>query len=162
MDIQHVTNWFLMSNALDIQSNPQLADPLHPAKLQQLLYQAQGYYLATYEARLIDEDVVTSPYGPSFASINNKYPDPLINTRPNDDMYQDYERLENLEDVNQILNLVYDTFGSESAVNLINYSINQDPWLNYVEAKNLTNEAKQNGLVIPDGVIYKYFKEITQ
>lgn len=161
INIAVLVNWYLMRIALDIDDYPAVTDPLHPVKLQILLYLAQGYYLAMYQARLIDEDVTTNQYGPCFQSVLHKYgAQPFIDTTPNDEMLKDYETLEKIPDVSSILNMVYDSFGNTSAFDLIDMAKYQDPWLKTVAANNITVDNVNDGFFIGDNLMFEYFSSI--
>lgn len=151
-----------MRTAMDIKEYPAITDPLHPVKLQILLYFSQGYYLGMYKSRLIDEDVTSNQYGPCFQSVLHQYTEPFINTTPTDDIYKDYQTLSTLPDVNDILNMVYDNFAMMSAVDLINLAKDQSPWLVTIEAQNYTLDQINQGIFIPDNEIYDFFNDLLE
>lgn len=149
-----------MRTAMDIDDYPALTDPLHPVKLQILLYFTQGYYLGEYKARLIDEDVTSNQYGPCFQSVLHTYTDPFINTSPTDEVLNDFQTLSQLDDVANVLNLVYDNFAMMSAVDLVNLAKQQTPWTDNIENQNYTIEQINEGIFIPDNDIYDFYSDL--
>lgn len=149
-----------MRTAMDIDEFPAITDPLHPVKLQILLYFTQGYYLGIYKARLIDEDVTSNQYGPCFQSVLHQYAEAFINTQPTDEILTDFKMLAELPDVSDTLNLVYDNFATMSAVDLINLAKKQSPWIDTIENQNYSIDQINQGIFIPDNKIYEFFSDL--
>lgn len=127
---------------------------INMTKVQKLLYIAYGLFLAVRGERLTNEHPQAWPYGPVFPTTRNK----LLNV----DLYGISKSEESLaeikadEDVNALIELVFTTFGSWSALKLTNWSHGDGtPWQKTVSEKDFSW-----GVQIPDEYIKSYFNSI--
>lgn len=137
-----IAQWFLFYN--NVQMAEADADLISNLKLQKLLYQAQGCYLALNGIPLFKEDIEAWEHGPVVPEIYRKYK----SYHSNGIEYQsDYDGSISSAD-ETILKEVYEQFGQYSAWGLRNMTHHETPWLS----------TKRND-VIDLNVISDYFKE---
>ena len=127
---------------------------INMTKIQKLTYIFYGSWLAIKNQRLIDEHPQAWPYGPVFPTSRNKLLKVDLNTISlRDDELREISRD---KEINSLMNLVYNTFGSWSASSLSAWSHKEgSPW-----EKTVSNEKFKWGDVINDDDIRSYFKKI--
>lgn len=121
-------------------------------KVQKLLYIAYGIFLAVKESRLTNERPQAWPYGPVFPTTRNKLlrVDLKTITKESDD----FSDIKNDEEINSLMDLVFDTFGDWTASQLTEWShADGTPWQKISDSDGFVW-----GDVIPDAYIMEYFK----
>lgn len=123
-------------------------------KVQKLLYVAYGVFLAVKGSRLTNEHPQAWPYGPVFPTTRNK----LLKV----DLYSiskseaKLAEMQDDEDLNALMFLVFRDFGALSASQLTDWSHGDGtPWQRTMSAENF-----KWGDQIPDEYIEEYFKSI--
>jgi uncharacterized phage-associated protein len=130
-------------------------EDINITKIQKLTYIAYGVFLAVKDERLIDEHPQAWPYGPVFPITRNK----LIKLDLNTISFEDKElsEIQKDEEVVELINLVYKTFGSWTASRLSAWSHKEgSPW----ESAVYTSSGIVYGGVIKDDIIRSYFRKI--
>lgn len=123
-------------------------------KIQKLLYIAYGIYLAVKGHRLTDEHPQAWPYGPVFPTTRNKLIKLDFNAINKDD--PEFSGYRSDKDLNSLLNLVFQTFGSWTAGQLSQWSHSpSSPW-----EIATCEEGFKWGDTIPDQSIEEYFKSL--
>lgn len=127
---------------------------INMTKLQKLLYIAYGTYLAPKNRRLINEHPQAWPYGPVFQTTRDKLlKKNLSGIRSSD---QGLETIKNDNEVQALLKLVFDSFGSKTATTLTVWSHQSgSPWDRVSSQEGFTW-----GEIIPDKYIQEYFNSI--
>lgn len=141
MSAKDVAKWFLaynreMMNEGDAEYIPNL-------KLQKLLYYAQGCFLALRDQALFDDPIVAWKHGPVVENVYHLYKENGANGIVFDEKF-DFSKID--DDVETILEEVYDVFGQYSAWKLRNMTHNETPW----------KSTNQNS-IIPNETIKDYF-----
>lgn len=127
---------------------------LNMTKLQKLLYIVYGTYLSLYERRLTNEHPQAWPYGPVFPTVRNKLlKKDLLSIRQES---YDGQIPEGDKELEQVVNLVLNSFGNKNATTLTLWS-HQDgsPWDRIASQDGFTW-----GEQIPDSYIQEYFNSI--
>ena len=123
-------------------------------KIQKLTYIMYGTWLAVKNERLTDECPQAWPYGPVFPTTRNKLLKIDINSISLSD--SDLNEISKDEDINTLMDLIYNTFGKWSASVLSEWSHKEgSPWEKAVSNKNF-----KWGGAINDEDIKSYFKKI--
>lgn len=97
---------------------------LTPLKLQKLMFYADAWHLALYDAEITDERFQAWVHGPVALSQYHRFKD--FRWKPID---QDIARPKFDEKLQKHLNEIIDVFGSENAVALEIMSHNETPWI---------------------------------
>lgn len=106
-------------------------------KLQKLLYYAQAWYLVNYGEPLFHDEIKAWKFGPAIESVYHQYKKfrhtPII-----------YKNKENIEqkiptDVREFLDEFYNVYISYSAVELLQFTHNDDPWKEAFESSTSIN-----------------------
>ena len=113
-------------------------DSISNMKLQKLLYYAQGFALAIFQAPLFPEDFEKWSYGPVLPVVYEKYKrfGAEAIPRPEGAKLQDYT-----DDERKLLDEVYYSFGQYSAWALSEMSHATPPWQNAELGKIITKES---------------------
>ena len=123
-------------------------------KIQKLTYIAYGSFLALYNERLIDEHPQAWPYGPVFPNTRTN----LLKVDLNSISLKDEDLAEISLDkaVVSLIDVIYKTFGSWSAVKLSEWSHKEgSPW-----ERTVYSEKFKWGDRMDDDLIKSYFKKI--
>ncbi len=155
---QDIAKWFLYKNYAEQKAkvaendNYEVYDGITHLKLQKLLYNAQGVYLAIKDKKLFEDDLEAWDHGPVVKDVYDTYcvfgRNPIIipATPENDKIV---EEIEKDTEVKEILDMVYDHFSIYTAWELREMSHKKgSPWDN----------TKKNSIIDPK-VIRDYFKE---
>lgn len=137
-----IANWFLQYNDYLSNCENEDTDLISNLKLQKLLYYAQGCYLAVYDKKLFDEDIVAWRHGPVIESIYRYFKE--YGSKGIDEF--DAVIIDN--DTSSLLEDVYKVFGKYSAWGLRQMTHGETPW-----------QSTEINCVIDPEVIKKYFKE---
>lgn len=135
---QDVAKYFL---SLD---ESQEGEGLSNLKLQKLVYYAQGFYSAIFDAPLFDERIEAWGHGPVVPNLYHEFKSfgsNLIQGVPTDDIILN-------DDERNLIREVHEVFGQFSAWKLRNMTHQETPWLNH--------EASAG--VIPKEDIIEFFK----
>jgi uncharacterized phage-associated protein len=127
---------------------------INMTKIQKFTYIAYGTYLAVTDKRLIDEHPQAWPYGPVFPTTRNK----LLKTDLNSICLNDVclQEIHKDKEVNSLIELIFNTFGKWSAVELSEWSHKEgSPW-----EKTVSTVGFQWGDRIEDEYIKSYFGKI--
>ena len=159
---QEIAKWFLYKNYAEqkekVASNDdyEVYDGLTHLKLQKMLYNAQGVYLATTGKKLFKDDLVAWDHGPVVKNVYDTYcvfgRNPIIipATPENDEVVR---KIESDVETKNILDAVYDNFSIYTAWQLREMS----------HAKGSPWERTQKNQVIDPQLIKDYFeKEILE
>lgn len=118
--IQQVADYFLSD------TNDRDDSDISNLKLQKLIYYAQAFHLAIYDAPFFDEDFEAWTHGPVCPEIYHKYKQhkssPIPLTSDFDSRIFTTEQLDLLAEIN-------DVFGQFSAWKLRNMTHSEAPWL---------------------------------
>lgn len=155
---QDIAKWFLYKNYAEqkekVASNDdfEVYDGITHLKLQKLLYNAQGVYLATTGQKLFNDDLVAWDHGPVVKDVYDTYcvfgRNPIIipSTPENDEIVRNIESDAETKD---ILDMVYDNFSIYTAWQLREMShAKGSPW----------DKTQKNEVIDPE-LIKKYFEE---
>lgn len=127
-------------------------------KVIKLLYIVYGSYLAINSKRLIDESPEAWPYGPVFPEVRNFLKEKNLSSIDKKDPLIQESGIINDRDLNNLLNVVLDTFGELNSRKLINFSVQDDtPWSEIVYEPRF-----KWGKNIPDEKTSEYFNNIVQ
>lgn len=148
-----VVNWLRVTNFAMIKEDENIEE-LTQMKAMKLLYYAQGISLAAYDKPLFDDDILAWKYGPVVRSVHDKYYGQRSIVQYNQDLgmdedsRNDYKELNSNEEFNIILNTVQEFYGDKSAIDLMNMTHKETPWMS----------THQNDVIDTD-LIRSYFKE---
>lgn len=137
-----IANWFLQYNDYLSNYENEDTDLISNLKLQKLLYYAQGCYLAVYDKKLFEEDIVAWRHGPVIESIYRYFKE--YGSRGIDK----YDTVTIDSDTSSLLEDVYKVFGKYSAWGLRQMTHEETPW----QSTMINN-------VIDIELIKDYFKE---
>lgn len=141
MTALNVAKWFLARNRVEEASG---ADGISNLKLQKLLYYAQGCTLAITGKPLFDDDILAWKHGPVVENVCHEYKSFGSNSIA--DTSLDFGEMP--DNISDILENVYKSFGQYSAWKLRDMTHEETPW----------KETAKNE-VIQKGTIKKYFEE---
>jgi len=123
-------------------------------KVQKLLYIVYGVYLSVNGERFTDEHPQAWPYGPVFPTTRNKLL--KLNFTSITFLNDDLRQFKSDEDLLQLLEAVFHTFGSWTASQLISWSHGEGtPW-----ERTVTTRGFRWGDRISDEFIEQYFDKI--
>lgn len=148
-DALKIVNWFRAKNFADMRTDEN-AEELTQMKVMKLLYYVQGVYLALYNNRAFSEDIMAWRYGPVVEEVHNAYVGKrgIVGSEISEETRKDYREVQDDEKLSQVVNSVYDAYGSMSAIDLMKQTHQETPW----------REASQS-LPISDKSIRDYFTE---
>jgi uncharacterized phage-associated protein len=154
---QDIAKWFLYKNYAEqkakMASNDdyEVYDGITHLKLQKLLYNAQGVYLALRGSKLFSDDLEAWEHGPVVRNVYDTYcvfgKNPIIipATPENDEAVR---KIESDKDTKEILDMVYDSFSIYTAWQLREMShVKNSPW-----------DKTEKNKVIDVDLIKKYFE----
>ena len=98
-------------------------DFISKLKLQKLLYYAQGFHLALYNAPLFDEGVFAWQHGPVVPSIFQAFKEYEKDALPRPAVVPDLDK-----QTTELLDEVYQVYGQFSAWKLRNMTHDEPPW----------------------------------
>lgn len=101
-------------------------DSLSNLKLQKLVYYAQGYHLALYDAPLFHERIEAWKHGPVVPELYHALK--VFGAEPVKMNDEDFEIENYSEGVRELLNEVYSVYGQFSATRLRNITHEEPPW----------------------------------
>lgn len=114
-NVRDVASWFLSQESMTHK------------KVQKLCYYAQAWYCALYgEGPLFDDEIQAWVHGPVIPSLYPVYADYKWNSIPR----QAFDEHKLAEKSLQVLNAVYNTYGSFSGDQLESLTHNEAPWKN--------------------------------
>lgn len=155
---QEIAKWFLYKNYVEQKEkvasndNYEVYDGITHLKLQKLLYNAQGVYLAIKGEKLFEDDLLAWDHGPVVKEVYDTYcvfgRNPIIipATPENNEIIN---KIESDEEVREILNFVYDNFSIYTAWQLREMSHKKgSPW-----------DKTQKNEVIDTKLIKEYFMQ---
>jgi uncharacterized phage-associated protein len=126
-------------------------EELSNLKLQKVLYYAQGHHLAERHAPVFTEQIQAWSHGPVVPAVYHEYKGFGRShiELPDDDPFtwDDVDQL-----TAQLLGMVWNTYGGFSAGRLRNMTHAEHPWRSHFCPD-------EDGLVIPESEIEKYFTE---
>ncbi|MCI8640697.1 MAG: SocA family protein [Clostridia bacterium] len=137
-----IAEWFLNKNR--VQMNFEDSEYITNLKLQKLLYYAQGHCLSKIDEPLFDDEFLAWEHGPVIKEVYNLY-------KTNGSKGIEYDKDFNIiidDDIENILEEVYEKYGQFSAWKLRNMTHEESPWINTPR-----NE------IIPKCEIKEYFKK---
>lgn len=153
---QDIAKWFLYKNYAEQKANVaendnyEVYDGITHLKLQKLLYNAQGVYLAVRGKKLFKEDLIAWDHGPVVKDVYDTYcvfgrtPIIIPSSPENDDIVR---KIDEDKDVREVLDMVYDNFSKYTAWELREMSHKEgSPW----------SKTEKNNVIDPD-VIKEYF-----
>lgn len=155
---QDIAKWFLYKNYAEqkqkVASNDdyEVYDGITHLKLQKLLYNAQGVYLAIKGDKLFKDDLEAWEHGPVVRNVYDTYcvfgKNPIIipATPENDEIVR---KIESDTETEEILDMVYDNFSIYTAWQLREMS----------HAKGSPWDKTQKNQVIDPKLIKEYFEE---
>lgn len=135
---KQIAQWFINKSAIEAESGR--GDPIGNMKLQKLLYYAQGASLALKGKKLFEDKILAWEHGPVVYDVWSEYRGQTAITSRKD--------LKIDKETNDLLELVYETFGQYSAWKLREMTHKESPWI-------LTEQSKE----IKPTLIEKYFRE---
>ncbi len=117
--------------------------PVSNMKLQKLLYYAQGWYLASYNAPLFENDFYKWDFGP--VCIDMYYIFKPFKGNPIPDTYSVFDLPDNII---PFLEKIWNTYGEFSAMQLSAISHTERPWLETPDSR-----------IIPKCLIQEYYTQ---
>lgn len=147
---KEIARWFLARNNVNVlQYDDELLTHL---KLQKLLYYAQGVFLAYKGGEaLFGEDIMAWEHGPVVPEVYQQYKScgrEGIEFNPTEDDREILRKVDQDEDVQNVLEMVFDHYGKYTAWHLREMTHSEKPW------RTTTSNA-----VITKGKIQQYFEE---
>lgn len=147
-----------MKKAIDvaayiIELSTKIGEPVTNMKLQKLLYYSLAWYGVETNGKKLFEDPVTAwKYGPVIVGIYEKYKKYGADAikGPVDGKTSELNSLEK-----EIVEDIFNIYGSKSAIELMSLSHSEQPWLDTFDPDNNQKE-------IPFSLIYSYFKRKKQ
>jgi len=148
-----IVDWFRIENVKQMKSS-EIAEPLTQLKVMKLLYYAQGIMMAKFNRKLFLDEIIAWDYGPVVRVVYDQYQgkrsivDELTNDEIPQALIDNYERINQNQNVMEVLNLVQKNFGHLSGISLMQKTHRENPWL----------ETQKNGVICAT-LIKQYFKE---
>jgi uncharacterized phage-associated protein len=139
-----VANFFL--SAMDEEAG----DLISNLKMQKLVYYAQGVYLAMFDKKLFDEDIVAWEHGPVVLSLYHEFKKFGRGAIESD--FKNFDINIFTEQQQEMLREVHITFGQFSAWVLRNMTHKEKPWV------ETTNNGNVMDGVIDEKLMKEYFK----
>jgi uncharacterized phage-associated protein len=128
-------------------SEPEEGDQVSNLKLQKLVYYAQGFHLALYDAPLFRDDIQAWDHGPVVASLYHSYKEHGSGGIP---VPSDFDASAALDEKERnLLDEVWNVYGQFSAWKLRNMTHEEPPW---------RDTPKGRGSVIDREALRAYFK----
>ena len=140
-----IANWFIWRNELEDSENEKMT----LLKLLKLLYYAEGCFLALDKGDLFSEEIVAWEHGPVVEEVYRNFSDPYNLTYDKNSA----EKVNQNIDDKEILEQVFNIFGSYTAWALRNKTHSETPWL------KATGGGKYLNKKISKEDIKNYFKE---
>jgi len=157
---QDIAIWFLLKNNAEnkeheaVNDDYEVYEGITHLKLQKLLYNAQGVYLAIHGVPLFEEAIEAWAHGPVIPEVYEKYRDKGKNNivvTLTDENKNIIEKIEEDPEVSEILNLVYDNFAIYTAWQLREMSHKDNgPW---------DQTMKKGDKIIDNEIIKRYFEK---
>ena len=130
-------------------SDEEAGDTISNLKLQKLLYYAQGFHLAIFEAPLFAEPIEAWVHGPVVPEIYRAYKDCGAEAIP---APSGFDPMQLDQPTRELLDEVYDVYGQYSAWKLRNMTHVEAPW---VDARKQSLNAQ-----IDPAALGSYFKTL--
>ena len=148
-----VADWFLVRHSSEMQIDEGVDEAITQMKLHKLMYYAQGVYLALFNQRLFDEDLLAWKHGPVVASTHARFKGRKeLDDDLNERQMENFESINDSEDSRMVLEAVYSQFGGYTAGQLRNMTHKETPWIEaYGDGVNTT--------ALDDSSITSYFRE---
>lgn len=134
-------------------------EPVTNLKIQKVLYFVHVWYLVTFGKSCFSDKFQAWPLGPVLPTIYSQLA--KYGSSPIDDefMLQDEKELEDIKkelgsDLVQLIDEVYEKYGTLSAFQLVNITHNDSPWLKAREGLSATE--KSNNVIDDTDVLAKY------
>jgi uncharacterized phage-associated protein len=106
-------------------SNPEIGDIMSNLKLQKLLYYAQGFHLAMYDAPIFAEDIRAWQYGPVVPEVYSEFKKFGSGSI---DVLSLVGAVELDERENSLIIDVWNVYGQYSAFRLMEFTHEEPPW----------------------------------
>lgn len=145
-----IANWFLWKNEVERIENEndsndyEVYEKLTHLKLQKLIYFAQGMYLAFTHKSLFKDKIEAWEHGPVVRKVYDQfkaYKKVDIDKKLSDVELNKVKAIEKNEEMSEILNLVYDSYGGYTAWQLRELShVDGGPWQATVTTKGMNSE----------------------
>jgi uncharacterized phage-associated protein len=107
-------------------SHPECGDLISNLKLQRLLYYAQGFHLALYDAPLFSDPIEAWNYGPVVPSVYREYNHHGSGALPVEHSTDIHQHITD-EQLN-LIQEVYEVYGQYSGLKLMHITHQEDPW----------------------------------
>ena len=148
-----IVDWFRVNNIKQMELS-EIVEPLTQLKVMKLLYYAQGIMMARFKSKLFHDDILAWDYGPVIRIVYDVYQgqrsivSDLIDKELPPALLNNYEKINQNQNVLEVLNLVQKHLGHLSAKSLMMKTHQERPWLKTPQNK-----------VINDLLIQQYFEE---
>lgn len=140
-----IANYFLFLDEFEESS-----EGISNLKMQKLLYYAFGFYAATYDEFLFQDDIAAWPYGPVVPELCEYYQQYKKDHIPFPSEVKSYDEIDTLSpQQEQLVKDIFDEFGQYSAWKLKDMTHEEAPWMKYFRRENP---------VIPPEELMAYFK----
>ena len=141
IDVLKIVNWFKVRNYSDMKTNDNV-EALTQLKVMKLLYYAQGVSLAVYDKVLFPEKILAWRYGPAVQEVYDVYKGSreIVDSTSNgmsDTEIGDYQEVNSDQEAALILNAVVDAYGDMSAIELMNQTHGEAPWLEITQSQEI-------------------------
>ena len=141
IDVLKIVNWFKVRNYSDMKTNDNV-EALTQLKVMKLLYYAQGVSLAVYDKVLFPEKILAWRYGPAVQEVYDVYKGSreIVDSTSNgmsDTEIGDYQEVNSDQEAALILNAVVDEYGDMSAIELMNQTHGEAPWLETTQSQEI-------------------------
>ncbi|WP_274968629.1 Panacea domain-containing protein [Succinimonas amylolytica] len=143
-----IANWFIQRNKL---AENEGGDKLSLLKLLKLMYYAEGIFLAYDRGSLFNEPFIAWQHGPVVRSVWKKFTNTPYDLNVTDSEVSELNKIS--DEDKELLENVFQTFGTYSAWGLRNLTHGEKPW---IEATD--NGRRMNGEISRDS-IRDYFKQ---
>ena len=127
-----------IANAFIRLSEPDRGDELTNLKLQKLLYYVQGFHLALYDSKLLEEGVYAWEHGPVVPEVYHAVKQYGSNTIEAPIALEHEEELE--EEEMDLIGEVNEIYGQFSGWKLREMTHNESPWLETDKGEEITGD----------------------
>ena len=120
-------------------------------KLQKLVYYAQAWHLAVYNAPLFDEDFEAWVHGPVIPALYYEYKQ--FGWKP---ILKEVERPSFSQEIQELLDEVTDEYFACDAFELEQMTHQEDPW---IEARKSLPKDEASNVIIPKQLMGDYYRQ---
>lgn len=127
----------LIADYILTKANPEVGETITNLKLQKLLYYVQGFHLAIKGEKLFSNKVYAWNYGPVVVDVYHEFKEYGANPLPVPNNF-DYDSIP--EEVQDLIDEVWDVYGQYSALKLMNLTHEESPWKDTNQSDVISDE----------------------